>query len=188
MANMARLRVALSGAAVTGPGVSTFYIRGSVGSLLAASLYNFYNSCKGNMPSSLTITMPTGGELIDDATGALTGVWTGGPGTSLVGSDPGGYAKGVGGRVVWETAGITGGRRVRGSTFMIPLGAGAYDTAGTLASILISNWQTAANLVISGNPDFCVWSKPAAGRPGKSSVVTAATIPDLVSTLRSRRS
>lgn len=194
MADIARVRCTWSGTGIIGPGVSTFHIQGDQGALLAAGLNNFWQSLMGNLPATTNVTIPAGGEVIDDVTGDLTGVWSGGPGTNKVGTDPGAFAQGCGGRIVWETGGVTGGRRVRGSTFVVPVGAGAYAPDGTLNEVVRGIWDTASDLLLTGNPTMVIWSKPfehptdpSQNRVGKSSVIEATTIPDKVSTLRSRR-
>lgn len=95
-------------------------------------------------------------------------------------------------RVKWFTGGIVHGRMVQGSTFIVPLMTTAYETDGTLTSAVTSNASTAANTLISAT-DTVIWSRPFPGstgnpaRAGSSHAVIAATIPDKVSWLRTRR-
>lgn len=187
MANISRVRCSWSGAGITGPGVSTFYCAGDQAALLAAALVNFWTTCRTAFPSSVAITVPTGGEVIDDATGTLTGVWTGGPGTTVAGNNSGAFAAGCGARIVWETGGITNGRRVRGSTYLIPIASVGYDTSGTIDSTYITAFENAGQALLDASgPDIVVWSR-GNGTNGHSSTILTRRVPDRVSTLRSRR-
>lgn len=99
-----------------------------------------------------------------------------------------GFALGVGARVVWNTSGIFGGRRVRGSTFIVPLTIGSYEGAGQITAGVIATMQGAANTLAGFGPDgMFIWSRPQPGTPGEAQTVTGAIAPDRVSWLRSRR-
>lgn len=185
---MQRIRVGYSGNAVVGPGVATFYNAGSDAAALRAALAAFYDAFDANLPTSLIVTIPSTGDLVDVETGEVTGVWSDGTPTLIGGDDPGAFAAGVGARVVWETNARTNRRRVRGSTFIVPLGAGAYGTDGTLDTIFRQRLVDGANALLSGlGEGFTIWTRPVDGAGGKGSVVVGATVPDKVTTLRSRR-
>jgi hypothetical protein len=137
----------------------------------------------------VTWSIPNSGDIINDANGALEGVWTGGTAAQVTGTGASLYAQGVGYRIVWNTNGIRGSRRVRGSSFMCPMDSAMLDAAGTLGSTQIAAIVTAATSVISNSPDeLRVWSKPHKGlADGTSHVVTSASVPDQISWLRTRR-
>jgi len=128
------------------------------------------------------------GDLLDVATGDLTGTWAeaaSGPGS---GSGFGAYPAGVGARFTWATSGIVAGRRVRGSTFLCPLVNSCFGTDGTLDETVRTALDAAADgLVTASAGAMRIWSRPAPGRPGQASAVTAGDVPDKVSWLRSRR-
>lgn len=187
MANMARLRVAWAGTGVTGGGLSTFYFSTS-SSGVASDVRDFFDAIKSAIPNVVTWSIPEQGDLIDDVTGDLTGSWSEGSGTLTVsGTSTATWAAGVGYRVVWSTAGIFKGRRVKGSTFICPISAAAYDTAGTIESVTLAGHRAAAVALVAAQPDLRIWSRPSPPAAGESNVVTSATIPDKVSWLRSRR-
>ena len=174
---------------MVGGGVSTFYTFGSGGDL-SGRLAGFFNSALGSIPPQVTIQCPSGGDTIDSDSGTLNGVWVGPARAPLVGAGLGTYAAGVGMRVEWLTGGINRGRRVKGSTFIVPLSNGAYDVDGAIVTGLITGMQTAATtLVTESDGDLGIWSKPLKGQNtgGLFSPVVAGRAVDKTSWLRTRR-
>lgn len=185
MANLRRINVAWVGA--TGlPGVSVFYAASATDA--GADLMTFFGAIKGLIPSVTTITVPTNGDLIDDTTGALSGAWSGGTGGATACTGAGNYFAGVGAYINWATAGIVNSRRLKGRTFICPLTVNQSDSNGTLLAAAVTTLTTAsATLATSGH--IVIWHRPSAPgmANGTSSVVTAATVPDQVTSLRTRR-
>src|SRR6187455_3059900 len=127
MANVARVRAVWAGAGVTGPGVSTFYFN-EIHSGFVSDVATYFNAWSTWIPTGITVTISNTGDLLDVATGQISGTWTdGGTAVATMGG-AGVYAQGVGARVKWSTAGIRNGRRVRGSTFMVPTIGAAQQT------------------------------------------------------------
>lgn len=192
MANIKRIRVVWSGSAVTGNGVSTHYCSTS-DTGLAAGLKAFYTAMAGIFTTSLSWTVPVTGDLVDDVTGHLAGSWTetAGTGGTVAGTNAGQWAQGVGARIKWITGGIHAGRRVVGSTFMVPLIINAYEGSGEITSAYLSSMSSAASGLITAVPSLRILSAPTVyhGTPidGTSSTVLAALVPDEVSWLRGRR-
>lgn len=187
MPNLARLRVDISGAGVVGASVMTFYGTTS-GSGLPAATVTYLNAMKANVPNDVTFTVPGGGDLIDDATGNLTGSWSDGGGGSVTGTDTGAFQLGSGFRIKWATGGVVAGRRVRGTTFFVPAASLCFDTSGRLGSATIAAVQTATNAFLSTlSPNLVVWSRPVPGRAGSSHAIVSASIPSMPTQLRSRR-
>lgn len=187
MANLARVRCEWSGAPVVGPGLTTFYFN-EVTEGFAADVSTFFQAIDAYIPIGVTIAVPSSGDLIDVATGDLTGTWSDpatGPG---VGAGFGAYPAGVGARIRWSTGGIVGGRRVRGSTFICPIVNSGFGVDGTLDNTVRENLEAAGQaLVAASASEFVIWSRPTTARPGAASEIVAATCPDKVSWLRSRR-
>lgn len=187
MTTLARLRVAWSGTGVTGPGVSTFYSVGSGADLQSAAV-TLFGALKFQVPASVFWTVAAGGETIDDNTGALVGAWSGSAATVIAGTGSLAHAQGVGARIVWETSGIVGGRRSRGTTFVCPISLAAFDDDGTLKAPVVSSMQDAATTFIGTlGTDLVVLSRNTSSHSGTSHSVTSARVPDAVSWLRSRR-
>lgn len=190
MASIARLQVPWTGAAVTGGGVSTFYTTNLSPLAYATALRAFFVSVAAFMPSGVTITVPAAGDLIEDSTGALSGSWSITPPAPVSGATGANYAAGVGARIVWQTSGITRGRRVKGSTYLVPLLASQYDIDGTIAGASVATMSTAAaTLAAADSGSMCIWTRPSTsgGSDGHQSDVTSGACLDKTSWLRSRR-
>lgn len=187
MANLARVRMAWVGSPVVGEGVSTFYFAEAHTGFVADTI-TFANALAAYLPTQLTLWVENSGDIIDDATGDLAGVWTDGTAGGAAGGQSNGWVDGVGTRIQWNTTGITSGRRVRGSTFVVPLDKGQFDTDGSIVGTTIQGITAATSqFLASADGNMRIFTRPKAGSPGKSSTVASATVPDKVSWLRSRR-
>jgi len=187
MAVLARVRVEWSGTPVVGPGISTFYFdQGASGWVTALSA--FFTSARAFVPTGALMTVPSSGDLIEDATGELQGAWSEGATTPIAGNGNGFWPMGVGARVQWDTAGIRNGRRVKGSTYIVPIVSSSFEGAGNLSAGTVSGLGNAANLLVSTmGSAMKIWSRPSPGLPGASHAVIDGSCPDKVSWLRSRR-
>lgn len=172
---------------MVGDGVSTFYFAES-GSGFVAAVGTFWEACKLRFPSGILINTAHTGDLIDEATGQLSGSWLDGTPQVTLTTGPSVYAQGVGARVKWSTSGIRNGRRVAGSTFMVPIDSSILDAQGTILAAGITTFQNAATaLVGSASNELRIYSRPSSGQVGTSSSVVSASVPDHISWLRSRR-
>ena len=190
MATASRIRFEWFGTTIDGGGVSTFYSANSDPSALSTAIRTFFSVALAYLPLGTVISPPSGGDTFESTTGILNGAWSMTPGAALTSSAGGQYAKGVGMRVKWNTTGITRGRRVRGTTFLVPLVAGLYDSNGTIADTTITALQTAADTLIAADGgSMRVYSRPsgAGATDGALHAVTSAQVVDQVSWLRSRR-
>lgn len=189
MAGLDRVRVEWSGDAVEGGGVTTMYALAGDGASLSDALGTFFGSVAGYFPNSKVLwVLPTSGEVIESTNGQATGTWSGGAGGSVPSASPNAsFAAGVGARIRWETSVFSNGRRVRGSTFLVPLRSDVYDTDGTLISTVASGIQTAVNTLFAAAPPV-VFSRPSpGGSDGGYATTSAGVLLDKVSWLRSRR-
>lgn len=187
MAGMKRVVVEWYNTGVIGGGVSTHYFRPEDEGVTAA-LHTFFDTVKVVFPNKVQWSIPSSGDVIDDATGDYLEGWEEIPQNTVLGTLTGHFALGVGARIVWETAGRTNNRRVRGSTFMVPLISDAFDTDGTLTSDTMAVLSSAAEALRQpANPRLLIWTRPSGAVAGSSNSVIASRIPDHVSWLRSRR-
>ena len=171
---------------VGGAGVSTFYCADSAD--LTPALNTFWAAVKAVFSDTVTVTVPTNGDVIDASTGLLTGSWTGGTGSSNTGTSHGAYAGGTGAFIKWSTPQIVDGRRLKGKTFIAPILAAGYDVDGTLAGGYLTIIQNAAN-TLAATGLMQIWHRPPVhGSPGgQMGIVNAATVPDKVTSLATRR-
>lgn len=186
MATVSRVEVKWSGPGIVGPALSVFHTVG-LGGDLAVELRALYQAIRDLIPTGVTVAVSGEGETYDSATGAFTGVWSmTTPPAAVTGNSPGGFAAGAGGRFVWTTDGVTNSRRVRGSTFVVPLGNGVWNTSGGISSASTAA-AAAAAFVTATSGEFVIWTRPVGGAGGKTSLVTAGTFPATATSLRSRR-
>lgn len=183
-----------------GPGISTFFV-GSAGGfdvaqaqLATDDLRSFFAAIASVFPSTVTISMDSEVDIINEVTGQLGAVHGVTPGASVAGTSGGSvHASGVGCRVRWNTAGIRNGRRVVGTTFIVPISAGGYDTSGTIFPTFVTTISdAAANVMLALDLDLIplqVWSRPTVApvASGQLSEVTSRSVPDKVAWLRTRK-
>lgn len=193
MANIDRGIVTWSGVP-TGPGYSVFYA--VPGHSVMTALRAFFNSLGPSVPAGITFKFPSSGDTIDSATGDLVGSWSGSVLSDVVCSATGGYSAASGLAVGWDTGTLVaaGGswktaHRVRGRTFLVPLGDVCYDSAGTpIATTLtaLNTWLT--TLLAATTPNLVIWAAPKKGNSdGVLAPVTGFRVKDQVAILRSRR-
>ena len=185
MAVLRRINVAWVGA--TGlPGVSVFYAPAATDA--GADLVTFFNAIKGLIPAVATITVPTSGDTIDDATGTLASGWSSGTGAAIACTGGGNYWSGVGAYINWGTTTIVNGRRLRGRTFICPLTINQSDSNGTLLAACVTTLQTAST-TLAGSGHLSIWHRPSTpgASDGTSGLVSSALVPDQVTSLRTRR-
>lgn len=182
---MRRLRVTWTGLGGL-PGLSTFYY--GVATPNVSDCVAFFTAIRSLFPTGLTWDIPSSGDEIDDATGTLTGGWTGsGGGTVTANGGVTTYAAGTGTRVRWDTLSIVNGRRVRGGTFLAPLLGSSYDSSGTIATASLSTIQTAASTFAASGVAKGIWHRPTTPGTGLYAAINTAVVPDKVTMLRSRR-
>ena len=182
------MRVTWTGGPVIGGGVSTFYLNAPhIGGTSALSTW--FGSIANFVPLGVTFAIPNSGDIIDSASGALTGTWTDGTATFVTGLGNAKWVSGTGMRVTWRTAGIRNRRRVTGSTFIVPITAASFDTDGSIDPAVMTLVNSASSALLGSlSPDFVVWSRPHEGTSdGIASQVQTFFAPDKVSWLRSRR-
>lgn len=203
MGSIQRQRVVWTG--FTGsPGLSTFYFADAA--TAQAALHAFMASVALVLPSIVRLQIEPGGDVIDETTGALTGIWAGSAQAVIPGNPAGGaYAAPVGALIRWETLAIRSGSRLRGRTYLVPAASSVFDTNGTMESGALATLVTAAgDFIGSVTPNLVVWQRPrgaqvayvdgrgiphkaVSGRGGSSAPVILSSVPDEAVVLRSRR-
>lgn len=193
---LSRVRTVWSG--VEGaPGYTIMYARTEAPGFLDA-LHLLWIQLASEFPSSLTLTMESTGDKIDEVTGNLVGAWVDVPRDPVVGSGAPAYSAPVGGSVRWESAGIVNGRRVRGKTFLVPLAMTGYGTNGRLTPGAVATAQNAVDaFTTAATPEFGIWTRPRkatvpphkvhAATDGAFTVITSGTVLTNAAVLRSRR-
>lgn len=152
----------------------------------------FFETVKSQIPSACRVTVQPVVDVIEHTDGSLVDSLnvTSSP-AAITGTSAGTVAGPAGAVFNWRTNTIRNGRRVRGRTFLVPLGATAYEANGTLSAAALTSFNTAATALVdsTGTPDLFVYGRPSAPQAtdGVIAVVSSYTIPDMVAVLRSRR-
>lgn len=171
------------------PGYTKIRFLGELSSSQATAaadrLRNFFFAQAGLLPSTCSVNFAATAQVFDVAGVLIDEVALSPVPSAVIGTATGAYSGATGAVINWITGEISGGRRVRGRTFMVPLAAG-YDTAGSLAAATITTITNAANALANGVPGIIVHQALGDGG-GRESLITGATVPDRAAILRSRR-
>lgn len=177
-----------------GASVSTFHFEDNAGGDAAdipASIAAFFQSYVNRLPNEVSVSFDSEVTTIDTTTGLLDDVTSVTPAGTVTGSSSLTWAAGSGARTIWGTSRVFQGRRVKGSTFMVPLVVDQYDSNGQIVSAGIAAMQTNAETLISDLAadlvPLCVYSRPKSGSAGITSQVTTASVSPTVATLRGRK-
>lgn len=184
------------------PGYATHYfwgdpINSAAVTEQAAAVRTFWQAIRTLHPTGWAASVQTDVSILDEATGALQRILTAtDPGTVTNPAGVATYAAGVGACATWGTAGVHGARRLRGRTFIVPLGTDQYQSDGTIVSSSLTTLRDAAT-ALGAYAAFGVWGRPRdaytdehGSHPalvGDWSACTGASVRDKVAMLRSRR-
>ena len=184
MPSLFRIQVPLTGFHGA-PGVSTFY-----GNVIDAhvAVASFFTGAANALAGQVNWSVPNTGDVIDEATGVITAIWTDGSVVSGVGGGGGAYVGSSGVVVSWKTGLRLGRRLLQGRTFLVPSATSVFDTDGNIATGVLTAVQGAANaLATSGKVNIYHRPTSVGATDGRSSVIVAAHAPDIAAVLRSRR-
>lgn len=172
---------------MVGPSVSVLHCATGDESGAVTAFRAFFNSVASILATGVQISFPTAGQTIDEASGEVNGVWTVGAVSSVSGSGGAAFTNGVGCRVKWLTIGIVGGRKVTGSTFLVPISNPNFEGAGNITAAALSVVSAAASTLAATPNALRIYSRKSADHVGISWPVLGSNVPDQVSWLRSRR-
>lgn len=153
----------------------------------ANAMRTWFAACAAYIPNTIRINWD-GNAPIFDENGNLVDVNVYTPPATVSGSTAVQYPGPAGAVVDWLTSSFRNNRRVRGRSFLVPLG-NCYDTDGSLQGTALSALQNAGNALVGAGVGMIVWSRPAPGSisGGAESPVMNALVPDFTTVLRSRR-
>lgn len=188
-----RVVITWQGACINGAAVTVLHFDGSNQTAPpVAAITSAFNALNAVLPDSVTFTVPNTGDSIEDTTGALSGVWSGTGGQTIGGHAAGPVAAGVGACVSWTTGGIVNGtkgpRKLRGRTFIAPMGTGYFEANGTLSAAGLGAVDAFGTQLRAAGP-LAVWHRPTKAAPasGNSYAVITHRVRDKVAYLSSRR-
>lgn len=147
----------------------------------------FFTAIATLIPTPVAVGFDGLAQEYDDA-GVLTKEVSVTPPTSVVGSAGPNFLSVIGAVVNWQTGVFNpNGRRIRGRTYLVPLGTSIAATNGGLTSSAVSTIASAANAVIADLIPFVVVRKTATGDFVGITGITAAQVSGKVAILTSRR-
>lgn len=137
------------------------------------------------IPTDYVLQVDGSIDLVDEATGQLSGEYVAAtPPGPVTGGYSGVYASGSGYRVDWATAGIRNGRRVRGRTYIVPLGGTLFTGDGVVDPAVVSATQTAATTLIgaldAAAAPLGVYSRPIKADPAAGVEPAAGVLNDVI--------
>jgi len=200
MPGLARIRAVWAG--VPGlPGINTWYVPGGVGTYTIpeyrAFLKTFYASIQFAIPTSVSVTIETSGDILEGAGGTLVNTWSDATPQTLTGQGVANLVGGLGVFMRARTDTVFGGRRVKGGVFLAPCFSGSQDPDGSVKnSDLAAGQAGAAALLAHPGAEFYVSAaaRPAvAGPPARPAsayhqgLITSLTLVDRFTQLKSRR-
>lgn len=176
------------------PGISTFYLTSAPSSADLTHMVAFWTAIGAFLPDAVDIQVDQQGDVIDEATGGLTGAWTVATTPAVAhGTGLGAYAANAGVCLNWITGAVVHGRRLKGRTFIVPASPACFTSAGTPATVTNQIATAAAQLITDLGGSMVVWSRPqaagAAGgaRLGSTAAATGAQMSSKTAQLKSRR-
>lgn len=155
----------------------------------------FWNSLVGLLPNELTLTVSPVIDVYNTENGELIASHVAPtPPANVVGTFTGVYAMATGVKVNWNTNQIRFGHRVKGATFIVPIGSTAFNNLGVVDSVTRGTIQTAANTLrnslAANSTPLAVWSRPKTvpiPRAGFATEVAASEVNEKTAVLRGRR-
>lgn len=193
-----------------GPGLSVFHFGGfpyeefsqANANAAVAKVDAFIQVLKAHIPYQSSLETLGDVEQIDVTSGELLGILTATPAAAAVSTQSLGqkYTAASGAVINWKTNEIRRGRRMRGRTFLVPLGISVVENNGSLDPTFITGMSTAAanlratttgaSLLVYGRPTPLAGidtDGPQNANDGVAGVAIAHSIPDMAAVLRSRR-
>lgn len=155
-----------------------------------ARSHTFWAAIAPYLPTGVSVTMPNTLEEVLSSNGELVAEHVFPGGTTVNGSAGNTYSSAVGACVTWRSPFVVNGRKLRGRTFLVPLGSQVFSADGTLSDSIRLNIQNAGNALANATTgiDLAVWHRPTAGLSnGNAAGVSHCTVNDKGAVLRSRR-
>jgi hypothetical protein len=180
-----------------GASVGVHFWKAGNATTVVAAMKTFYQNLAAFLPPSVSVVIPTTGEVLNDDDGKMTGTWGGVTALTVTGTSTSvGYSAQSGLLVQWRTLSFVNGRNVRGRTFIVPVAVSNFTAGGVIVAATANTAKTAADSFLTGSGNnLVVWHRPVYSkppnsvleRPGASFTVTSTNVPTKVATLTGRR-
>lgn len=197
MVEISRVRVAFTNF-IGAPGVATYYSLDSV--TIVDSLSSMWGAFAGWMPSGVQIHVENSGDVLESTNGVITGAWSQTAAPDRVGATGGPYSAASGACITWDTETVADRRRLRGRSFVVPLGGSCFTAGGGINDATLATLRNASHdFFVSQDTSFVVWHRPVEARAadathperveraGAVGLVTSSRVNPRGAVLRSRR-
>jgi hypothetical protein len=180
---------------IGGAGVTILHWDSATGSATDAAdalghVATFATAISAEIPVGVNVQARAEVLVVDEANGDITGSWTVSPAPPLKpGQSAGVYSRLSGGCINWSTDLFVDSRRVKGRTYIVPVGQGKMQSDGTLDPAFLTEMNTAGVAMLGLTPAFSVWHRPSthAAADGALGHVISLRVPDKAIKLSSRR-
>lgn len=180
---------------IGGAGVTILHWDSASGSAADAAevvgvVNTFCTAISAEIPTGVNVQARAEVLVVDEANGDITGSWTVSPAPTLkAGQSAGVYSRLSGGCINWSTDLFVDSRRVKGRTYIVPVGQGKMQSDGTLAPDFLTEMNTAGVALLGLDPAFSIWHRPTthAAADGAIGHVVSLRVPDKAIKLTSRR-
>lgn len=147
----------------------------------------FFLALAPKFPNDVTISFPNELFEIDPATGNVLDIETVVAPASVAGTNTANWIGAAGAQIIWETGVVVNSRRLRGKTFLVPLGANNFDNDGTLAGVPGGEIKAAADNLLSGLTAVGATLEVYSRTHHVHHAALSSFVPDRSAILRSRR-
>lgn len=167
---------------------------------ISTTLHDLWDALKSHIPIECTYQVEPGGDLLEDTTGALTGAWSAAAVAPVTGTHNALMSALSGAQIEWLSATILDGKRMRGRSFIVPLGGNDYTGSGSIGTTAVTAIKAAADTFqLAEAGGFCIWHRPrkakaatayhpaVTARAGGHGMVTSTRVPSKCVVLKSRR-
>lgn len=184
MVELSRYQTVFTGVAGA-PWYSNIYFEGGTpeGAAYGPNLATFWEAIDNVMHNSITWTIDSSYTVIESTTGEIqdVGTWDGATGVADLSAEALPWANQA--VINWKTGFYTGGRELRGKTYVPALTQTAND-GGILLAATRTTIEDAANALVTNSASaLAVWGRT----HGVEAIVETATVPTKIAVLRSRR-
>lgn len=151
------------------------------------ALATMLGTVDGSLDDTTSWSIRQEGRELTDEEGGLQGVWSDSDAKTGTGAGTGECVPDAAQVLMqWQTSTITGGRFVRGRTFIPGLSTGGM-VSGNVSSAIQTAWTTLGNTFIGAGVGAGVWHRPVSGSGGLFCLATSCSIWPELAVLRRRR-
>lgn len=159
------------------------------------AVHDFWEDVIAYLPNEIALTVEPVVDQYNEVNAELVSSVVAGTTPGVVnGINTAAYTMAAGLKITWATGVIRYGRRIKGSTFIVPAASSVYTNTGVVDGVVATAFNTAASTLLTSlqalEMDLVVWSRPKAApdvRPGAFAPVISGSTGTKGAILRGRR-